>query len=163
VHAVRSRWFELGVLGLGVGESLAVCGGEGLEDGQKLLVVGLLLRECPSNLDLIKPQPAPATTVRTPPNARLQQWAFGDGGLRDIWAQLPEQGQAIFKLLRVRARGRWFRVPEQWAGTAAAFAWFACLLLKRLWLTDRRLPLSARPLSYSLPPPGRQRPAADAE
>ncbi|KIY95706.1 hypothetical protein MNEG_12254 [Monoraphidium neglectum] len=31
---------------------------------------------------------------------RLQQWAFGDGGLRDIWAQLPEQGQALFKLLR---------------------------------------------------------------
>jgi hypothetical protein len=31
---------------------------------------------------------------------RLQQWAFGDGGLRDIWAQLPEQGQALFRLLK---------------------------------------------------------------
>lgn len=33
--------------------------------------------------------------------ARLQQWAFGDGGLRDIWARLPEQGQALFPLLKV--------------------------------------------------------------
>ncbi|KAI8463417.1 MAG: hypothetical protein J3K34DRAFT_444097 [Monoraphidium minutum] len=31
---------------------------------------------------------------------RLQQWAFGEGGLRDIWAQLPEQGQALFRLLK---------------------------------------------------------------
>ncbi|KAI8469921.1 MAG: hypothetical protein J3K34DRAFT_511741 [Monoraphidium minutum] len=32
--------------------------------------------------------------------ARLQQWAFGEGGLRDIWAQLPGQGQALFRLLK---------------------------------------------------------------
>lgn len=31
---------------------------------------------------------------------RFQQWAFGDGGMREIWANLPQQGQSLFPLLR---------------------------------------------------------------
>lgn len=30
----------------------------------------------------------------------FQQWAFGEGGLREIWANLPAQGQCLFPLLR---------------------------------------------------------------
>jgi hypothetical protein len=36
--------------------------------------------------------------VLCPP--RFQQWAFGDGELREIWSALPEQGQSLFPLLR---------------------------------------------------------------
>ena len=31
---------------------------------------------------------------------RFQQWAFGDGELREIWSALPEQGQSLFPYLR---------------------------------------------------------------
>lgn len=31
---------------------------------------------------------------------RFQQWSFGEGGLREIWAQLPEQGQSLFPYLK---------------------------------------------------------------
>lgn len=31
---------------------------------------------------------------------RFQQWAFGEGGMREIWANLPAQGQSLFPLLR---------------------------------------------------------------
>jgi hypothetical protein len=31
---------------------------------------------------------------------RFQQWAFGDGGMREIWANLPAQGQSLYPLLR---------------------------------------------------------------
>lgn len=31
---------------------------------------------------------------------RFQQWAFGDGGMREIWANLPAQGQCLYPLLR---------------------------------------------------------------
>eukprot|EP00878_Enallax_costatus_P020355 GHUV01021510.1.p1 GENE.GHUV01021510.1~~GHUV01021510.1.p1 ORF type:complete len:707 (+),score=273.69 GHUV01021510.1:214-2121(+) len=31
---------------------------------------------------------------------RFQQWAFGEGGMREIWANLPSQGQSLFPLLR---------------------------------------------------------------
>ena len=31
---------------------------------------------------------------------RFQQWAFGDGGMREIWSNLPAQGQQLFPLLR---------------------------------------------------------------
>jgi hypothetical protein len=32
--------------------------------------------------------------------SRFQQWAFGDGGMREIWANLPAQGQSLYPLLR---------------------------------------------------------------
>jgi hypothetical protein len=31
---------------------------------------------------------------------RFQQWAFGDGGMREIWSNLPAQGQCLYPLLR---------------------------------------------------------------
>lgn len=31
---------------------------------------------------------------------RLQQWAFGEGNLRDTWGKLPEGAQSLFPLLR---------------------------------------------------------------
>eukprot|EP00879_Flechtneria_rotunda_P021606 GHRR01022773.1.p1 GENE.GHRR01022773.1~~GHRR01022773.1.p1 ORF type:complete len:562 (+),score=210.02 GHRR01022773.1:1856-3541(+) len=34
---------------------------------------------------------------------RFQQWAFGEGGMREIWANLPAQGQTLFPLLRSAA------------------------------------------------------------
>lgn len=33
----------------------------------------------------------------------FQQWAFAEGGMREIWANLPSQGQSLFPLLRTAA------------------------------------------------------------
>jgi hypothetical protein len=58
------------------------------------------LRFAPWRAASKRPAAAAVTSPRAPAPLRLQQWAFGEGGLRDIWAQLPEQGQALFRLLK---------------------------------------------------------------
>lgn len=41
----------------------------------------------------VHPPPPPHTH-------RFQQWAFGEGELKEIWSALPAQGQSLFPLLR---------------------------------------------------------------